>query len=257
MIATAKILMFVLAMHTCSAQDRPPVDELLTNLLDDKLAAYSAGKLVEFGGDPRTVPALRAKFVTTRDKFIKQSISLAMLRLKVEEPAYYEYLASFAWDAVNSDAPNIFLLKDRRPAGLNPEFEEWCKLHSRNVSEETFLRGSGYINDMMILLLASDQRAAPIFRKGLFSNNAYVVLESVLGLGNLGNPLDIEPIIEVADRSPQDIDSGVVTALALFSNPRDREAIAKRLKGSRLYDDYLISVKAVDSRRAEVNTKPN
>jgi HEAT repeat protein len=116
---------------------------------------------------------------------------------------------------------------------------------------------SGYMTDMMRLIGAHDDRAAPIFRKGLSSNNPYVVLESVLGLADLGNPSDIDPIIEVADRSEADIDSGVATALARFRNPRDRALIAKRLEGSRLYDGYVIAVKADDQIIAEGKVKPN
>jgi hypothetical protein len=250
----AKILVTILFVFTCSAQSKPSVDELLRNLANDDLATGSANQLAAYGSDPRTVPALRSKFLNSRDKLIKQSISATMLRLKIEDPAYFNYLASFAWEAVNIDAPSIFLLKNRRPERINPKFEEWCKLHGKDVDEGQ-IQYSGYMTDMMRLIGAHDERAAPIFRKGLFSNNPYIVLESVLGLADLGHPSDIEPIIEVADRSEADIDPGVATALARFRNPRDRELIAKRLQGSRLYDNYVIAVKADDQLRAAEKTK--
>jgi hypothetical protein len=101
---------------------------------------------------------------------------------------------------------------------------------------------------------AHDERAAPIFRKGLLSNNSYIVLESVIGLADLGHPSDIEPIIEVADRSKEDLDPGVATALSHFRSPHDRVEIAKRLQGTRLYESYMLSVKADDKLRAAEKT---
>jgi hypothetical protein len=125
----AKILVAILPVLSCSAQNALSVDELLRNLANDELAAASADQLAAYGSDARTVPALRAKFLNSRVQLIKQSISLTMLRLKVEDPAYFDYPASFAWEAVNSDAPSIYLLKNRRPEKMNPEFENWCRLH--------------------------------------------------------------------------------------------------------------------------------
>jgi hypothetical protein len=251
----AKILVAILFVFTCAAQSKPSVDELLRNLANDDSATGAANELAEYGSDPRTVPALRAKFLNTRVKLIKQLISLTMLTLKVEDPAYFDYLASLAREAVNNDAPSIYILKNRRPEKLNPEFEEWCKLHGKDVGEEGQLRTSGYMTDMGLLMKAHDERAAPIFRKGLLSNNPYVLLYSVIGLADLGHPSDIEPIIEVADRSKEDIDSGVTHALSHFRNPHDREAIAKRLQGTRLYESYVIAVKADDQLRAAEKTK--
>jgi hypothetical protein len=247
----ARIVAIVLSTLSCSAQVANSVDDLLERLGgSDELAAEAAGHLAEHGSDPRTIPALRAKFLNTRTKFTKQSIALSMLRLKVEDATCFDYLASFAWEAVNSDAPSLFLVKDRRPDKLNSEFEEWCKLHGKSVAEESQKQNSGYSVDMLFLIWAHDERAAQIFRKGLLSNNPQVVDRSVTGLGDLGNPSDIESIIEAADRSKEDIDPGVARALSYYRSPRDREAIAKRLQGSRLYDRYVLAVKVDDKLRA-------
>jgi hypothetical protein len=253
----AKILVAILVVLTCAAQNKPPVDELLHNLDSDEQAAGAATELAGYGSDPRTVPALRAKFLTTHVKKIKELIAFTMLKLKVEDPAYFDYLASLGWAAVNSDAPNIYVLKNRRPEKLNPDFEEWCKLHGKDFRGELQLQSSDFLTDMGLLVKAHDERAAPIFRRGLLSNNPYVLLYSVMGLADLGHSSDIEPIIEVADRSKDDIDNGVVEALARFRNPHDREAIANRLRGGRLYEAYMTAVKADDERRSAEKKRTN
>jgi hypothetical protein len=175
--------------------------------------------------------------------------------MKVEDLIYFEYLSSFAWDAVNNDAPSPFVSLGRKYdfSRTNPEFEKWCQSHGTTVADEVQKETFVHVRDLMLLVWAQDKRAKPIFRKGLKSNNALIIDQSVSGLGVLGDPADIDAIINAAEGSPDDIDPGVAMALAYYKDPRDRDLIVRRLQGSRLYERYLLAVKAeeeVDRRRA-------
>jgi hypothetical protein len=252
-----KVTAALISLSVCSAQVGPSVDDLLRSLADDGSATEAAGLLAGHANDPRIIPALAAKFQSTSVKSIKQSAALALLRMKVQEQMYFDYLASFAMEAINNDAPVAYLLNGREQdyGHINPEFEKWCQAHGTTVDEEIRKEHFDQTRDVFLLIWAADKRSAPLLRKGLESKHAQIASVCASGLGALQDPLDIDRIIEAAYKSDENIDPGIVMGLSYYNSPRDREEILRRLQGSRLYDQYVRARKAEDRRNATENSK--
>jgi hypothetical protein len=119
-------------------QTKPAIDDLLRRLANDESAAEAARGLSTHRDDSRVVPALRTRFQTAAAKFTKQSIALALVKLNVDDPTYFNYLASFALEAASDDAPFSYVLVGREPdyQNISPDFLKWCNDHATTVDEE-------------------------------------------------------------------------------------------------------------------------
>jgi HEAT repeat protein len=240
------------SLAVCYAQVGPSVDELLRLLADDSSAAKAAGLLAGHAGDPRIVPALQARFQDSAAKSVKQPVAFALLKMKVQDQIYFDYLASFALEAINNDAPVAYLINGREQdyQHINPEFLKWCQTHDTTPEEEIRRERGEQLADLFLLTGARDKRSAPILRRGLESKHALIVNFCAAALGDLQDPADIEKIIEAAYKSDENIDPGIVMGLSYYKNPRDREEILRRLQGGRLYEQYIRALKASDKRNA-------
>jgi hypothetical protein len=257
---TCVFAMIVLVSVACAQgpmkRDRRSTDELLDALNeDDGHTAGPAGFLIDRGDDPRTIPALKRFFQRAATKNNKQVAAMALIRLGLTDSEYFEYLASFAKEAVESDAPSFLpptppaqlQIGQPRPK-LNPEFEAWCLVHGKEMEEEMRKQWTEYPTDVMVLAHAGDPRAAPIFRKGLNSQNGQIVIASASGLAEIGDLADI-PLLVQASYQRGNNDIFFTAALLTYAKRGNtaRQAVLRAVQGSKLYDAYVLEEKAAEA----------
>ena len=195
-------LVLVLASSPGAAQSE--LDSLL-----EKLASGPLGNtlwlLQNQPADPRIIPALRAAFEKRTDKAQKQEIAVTLLRLGEKADLYFEFLASYASEAINDHTP-LFQKYDQDGRGvrgeLSPVFEIWCATNHKDPMEVVGIQLYTYPQDVLALAKAGDPRALDLFRRGLESENPGVVEFSVQGLGRLHEVSALPAIAKIADRQP-------------------------------------------------------
>jgi hypothetical protein len=229
-------------------------DELLEALKqDDDHVMRAAAFLLDRGSDPRTVPALKAAFQRTAAKGSKQLTAMVLLRLGVRDREYFEYLGSFAKEAIDSEAPWFLpspaqLAQPGPRRTVNPDFEAWCIANGKNIEEETRRQWTEYPSDVRLLVSAQDPRAAPLLRKGLTSPNGQIVILSAHGLAEIGDLADVPLLVQASYQNPGTGD-GIARALAICARKGSAEkaAVLRAVHGTMLYDIYVRAEKAQEA----------
>jgi hypothetical protein len=225
---------------------------LLQALEDQKLDQHGISMLSDRSRDPRVIPAMEKGFGVATTKEKKQSFALALIRAGVRDEAYFEYLAGFAKEAIESRAPLIYALDEKgvpRRGVRNPEFDLWCNQENKDVLEESGRQLGIYPTDVSMLVMAVDTRSSAIFLQGLNSSNRLIISLSAAGLADLGNLDTVRPIVSAALRSRVNIDVVIGKALAGFDQPGAQVQIDAALKGSRLYPTYRAAVELRSRQR--------
>ena len=85
--------------------------------------------------------AFAAWFGAEKDPDKMRAVAGLLVRYRSADPQYYSYLEEKAFQAVNSDAPIIYVL-DSAGQGIrgqrNPAFDQWCESHGTDLFIESF-----------------------------------------------------------------------------------------------------------------------
>jgi hypothetical protein len=231
-------LLFPVCIMQLGAQS--PTEDLLSKALQhpgDERAVSDVMHTYRDTKDPGVLAKLNELFQRVQQKSLRQGLALFMwATLGQRKDVYFNTLASYANEAVSSDAPLPYFLDPEGNAIQQSEppvaFTNWCEVHQ--LAPEMCLKTvSDHALDVRFLALLKDKRAVPIFRKGLSSDNHVVARMSVFGLGLL-NDADSFPLIETAIRRfrPQQRPL-FVSELAQFDDLRVGPLLDEFIKDSR------------------------
>ena len=211
----------VLLLASISGVAQSELDSLLEKLASGPLG-NTLWQLQNQPADSGTIPALRAAFEKRTDKAEKQEIAVTLLRLGEKADRYFNFLASYASQAINDHTP-LFQKYDQDGRGvrgeLSPVFEIWCATNHKDPMEVVGIQLYTYPQDVLALAKAGDPRALDLFRRGLESENPAIVALSVQGLGRLNETSALPAIAKAGDRLQSSDRFVISTELPWFGTP--------------------------------------
>ena len=225
-------------------QDQTELDKLLTRLNEITVDSGVLNKLQQYGG-PRVVAALRAAFETHEEKRSRQDLAIALIRLGDKDDQYYRYLERFAKEAVDSDAPDMFVYGADglavKPVQWSPEFYAWSAQHGMSID---FAVGQAYRTFPSDLGLfaetAKDPRSAELLRRGLQSHNPLVVSTCVMILAGINDTASIPVVLQLINTEKHYPTAELlVTCIAFFKGDDVERRILGSLPSPRLKEYYL------------------
>jgi hypothetical protein len=197
--------------------------------------------------DQAAAGELARRFVALQDKLDKQQIASVLLSRRQGDQPYFDYLAGYARQAVESDAPFPYGFDEAGkviPGQYSAEFSNWAaarKLAPDAAAAQVF---QGYPLDVTLLALADDPRSTEILLRGVESPNYMVAYRAAFGLARLGYKAAIPRIIKAADRAPGEASELIARNLVLFDDPQAQAAAERLIK-----DRQLLAALRANSRR--------
>jgi hypothetical protein len=164
------VLMMGILIPLVRGQDQAELDKLLARLNVIPVDSDTLSNLQRYGG-PRAIAALEAAFETHEEKRARQDIAITLIRMGDKDDKYFHYLEAFAKEAVDSDAPDMFVYGPDgvplKPAQWSPEFYAWSAQHGMTID---FAVGQAYRtfpSDLMLFSEAArDPRGLALVRRG-------------------------------------------------------------------------------------------
>lgn len=179
---------------------RMTTDELIDGL---KKSPRSLGLIhrLRRKSDKKAIPALKSAFEKAERKVEKQAAAAALVALGEDGP-YWEYLASLASAAIDSDMPMPVLFSaDGKPEkGFTPAFSAWCKKKGLPENETAHEAIYERPSDVLFIGMANTKKAAPLLMRGLESDNVFIAKRAAQGLANLKDNEGARAIREAAKR---------------------------------------------------------
>lgn len=227
------------------------IDQLVMNLESHPEDVRVVRALWE-RGDERATPVLRETFQKLDTKYEKQFVALALLKVgkkdDKENETVWNYLVRHAKSAVEDKTPFPLEFVDGRIVGneLSREFLAWCAQRDcepTREAQEALLTGPA---DVLILAVADDPRANPIFRKGLKSKNYMIVARSAQGLAILQDGSAVSEIIDACRKAPAEAAATIAQSLVFFQDgPEANEAA----------DEFIVNKELLYALRMQAKAK--
>ncbi len=178
-------------------------------------------------GAVQAIPDLEKQFELTPDPVSKISIASALVRLGDKDPAWWNYLAQGAADAIASDAPSPWRFDSKGKALPDvlpsPELIAWAKVHNlTDVELDTMV--SEFLAKVTYLGESGDRRAIPLLRQALSSSNYMIQTFAAQGLAELQDKASIPLIIEACREAPADAAVVIARSLLDFNDPQAQSA---------------------------------
>ena len=192
-------------------------------------------RLMELG-DPAVLTELRKAFERERNGLTRQFLAAALVKLGDQDPRYFSYVADAAMKAVDNDLP--LSLSDaasvaeqgKLPAALT----NWVRRHRTDLQSALWLATIELPAAVEALGEMADPRSFRILLRGLRSPDYFVVSESALGLGRLGDPKAIKPIIAACKRLDRKARPSVARGLLYFDTLEAQTAAEQMIDNSAL-----------------------
>jgi hypothetical protein len=224
-------------------QDQADLDKLLAelNVTVDSGTLY---KLQRIGG-PRVTAALRAAFETQGEKRSRQDLAIALIRLGDKDDKYYRYLEAFAKEAVDSDAPDVFVYGadgvPLKPVQWSPEFYAWSAEHGMTIDSAVGQALGTFPSDLMLFAeAAKDPRGADLLRRGLRSHNPLVVSTCALILAGINDTASIPLVLQLINSEKHYPTAELlVTCIAIFNGDEAERRVLGSLASPKLKEYYL------------------
>lgn len=187
--------------------------------------------LIADSASVQVIPDLKKQFAAQQDQLDKAKLAAAIVKLGDKDDAYWLFLVDLAKPALENDAPD-FLNHDtggKDLPGLSPEFVAWTKSHKLEYSptlgslemDAVYL----YPSEIMLLASAHDQRAVPLLRRALRSNNYLVKAAAAEGLAALQNKDAIPLIVAECKKAPADEAKLIARSLVYFDDTEAQLAV--------------------------------
>lgn len=235
-------LVFALVGFSQDALRTPSVSSLMDDLRKEPLMAVTVNRLADAHA-VEAIPILKEKFAKitaqpsknyvspTEELLNKSIIASALVRLGDPGPEYWNFIASFAQIAAESDSPPFPVELDasgRLVRGkISSEFEAWAKKTNTSAGDayQNYMYGMQF--RMLPLVMTGDPRGLPIFRKALTSRNYFVQARAAEGLALLRDNDSVPLIIEICSKAPLEYQPVIARALIYFNDSRARQASEK------------------------------
>lgn len=193
-------------------------------------------EFLENGQYDQAIALWKESFERTEEKRDRQVIAARLVTHGVKDAEYFDYLAGYAREAIQSDMPCLvnFDDKGRTLRGqTNEAFLAWCTEH-RLAAEECFQRQSDFTQDVMKLANTGDPRAFDLLAQAMRSPNCMIVASAAHGLALIGDKRAIGPLQQAAERFPGEVAYVVAKALVYFDDP-EAQAIARRVVSGEIF----------------------
>lgn len=209
------------------SKDRANLPKALTNV---RAGSYSPLdiELIARMDATEAVPALEEQFKCAQDADTKGKLANALVRLKDPDDTYWNYLAERASEAINRGEPDPFRYDSNGkvlPDKPSEEFAAWAKrqnLDAKAAYNEIVINDIGSIID---LATSKDQRAIPMLRKALTSQNRMLQVEAANGLADLGDESSVPLIISACAGAPKDFVAAIAEPLVYFDDESAQRAV--------------------------------
>jgi HEAT repeat protein len=180
-------------------------------------------------GAAQVIPNLEDRFAHTEDArtddaLMKGKIAVALVRLGDKDDTYWNYLATRAAAAIESDAPFQGSVDPQGNWHQSPEFTAWAKAHYGSPSEASEDARVWLPGRVLMLGQTDDPRAIPLLRRALWSPNYLIEAAGVMGLAELQDKDSIPLIIQAVQRAPAEAATAVALWLPYFDDPRAQSA---------------------------------
>ena len=210
-----------------AVQDQPSV-------LDSALAKVKAGRaigadvvVIANAGAIQAIPALEEQFKRETNIDSKLSIAAGLVKLKDQDPIYWDFLLEQATLAVDSDVPDPVFDSRGNPRQTpgSAEFEAWAQAHHVDANTVIHLTLFGLPGKVLQLGSAGDPRGIPLLRRALQSHNSMIVVMAAKSLAELQDKDSIPFIIEACRRSEVIAGTVAETSLLFFDDSRAQAAV--------------------------------
>jgi hypothetical protein len=193
------VLMMGILIPLARGQDQAVLDKLLAEL-NVTVDSGTLHKLQQYGG-PRVIAALRVAFETREEKRSRQDLAITLIRLGDKDDKYYRYLEAFAKEAVDSDAPDVFVYGadgvPLKPVQWSPEFYAWSARHNMTIDAAVKQALQTFPSDIGLFAEAAmDPRGTELLRRGLQSHNLLVVSTCALILAGINDTASIPLVLQ-------------------------------------------------------------
>jgi HEAT repeat protein len=240
-----KALIFVgltsaILMPFVHGQDQQDVDGLLAQLKTSTIADGTIIKLQKYR-EPRVLTALREAFETHEEKQTRQYIAISLIRLGDKDQKYFHYIESFAKEAIDSDAPDMFVYGAdgmALQAKWSAEFYEWSSKHGIPIESAVRQAYLAYPSDVMLFGEAEDPRCVELLKRGLQSQNPLIVAVSGHILAAMNDTGSIPLILQRINTSRATASEMLTDRIALFNGDQAERAIQTALVNPKLKERY-------------------
>ena len=157
----------------------------------------------------------------------KMHVASTLLSLRIKDAEYFQYLAELARGSIESDMPWPSKFDERGKfvrGEMSAAFVAWCETQKVDP-KRTAVKAGVAMTPVLMLAKSGDTRAAPLFLQGLTSPNYSVAGMSARGLGMIGDPQGITPIIQAALKAPMDARIFISPELAYFDDPKAKKML--------------------------------
>jgi HEAT repeat protein len=189
--------------------------------------------------------ALRAAFEAHEEKRTRQDLAIALIRLGDKDDKYFHYLEAFAKEAVDSDAPDMFVYGADgvpiKPVQWSPEFYAWSAQHGMPLD---FAVGQAYQifpSDLMLFAVAArDPRGTELLRRGLQPHNPLVVSTCALILAGINDTASIPLVLQLINTERHYPTAELLVAsISMFNGDDVERRILGSLASPKLKEYYL------------------
>lgn len=230
----------VFAIAARSQQQAPmeTVEEIIKRVKKGQFYPADAYRLAQANATD-AIPALKERFVPTKDSLLKAALASALVRLGTKEDIYWEFLKDRVTAAVENDPPSIFLTDSkgklvRGQGKFSPQFTAWAK--SKNLDPNIAAQAQIYEfpNYVTLMGLTGDTRGRELLRRAMSSHNYLVQTAAAKGLAKLKDNNSVPIIVQACEHSPTEIAPMIARALVFFDDPRAQSAADKFISNKAL-----------------------
>jgi len=184
---------------------------------------------------------IKEKFDEADSEIRKSLYASILLRLGVQDEKYITYLKGQAEKIINDDRPYP-VKKDENGNEIkgeyNPEFEDWCKKNNIELRQCTAEWFYSFPSIMGYLGLTNNELFFEYLKSGLNSTNDGIVLNSVSGLGILGDPRGIDLIEDAIKNTDNPGVKHIMAQSLLFIDDPYAEDISKQYIEEKNFNYY-------------------
>jgi HEAT repeat protein len=242
----AVALTLVILTPSVHGQDQQELDRLLAKLNDSKIEDSTIFALLKHR-DQRVIAALQNAFKNHEDKQTRQYIASSLIHLGDKSEKYSRYLEGFAKDAIESDAPDMFVYgRDGMPVQgqWSAEFYAWSAKHGLDIESAGKQAFVMYPRDILLFSEAEGPRSVELLRKGLQSLNPMVVFASAQALTGMNDVGSLPLILQRINTSKAVLAEPLTDRVATFSGDIVERKIAEAITEPKLKERYRVLVEA-------------
>lgn len=206
--------------------------------------------------DPLVIPDLERAFARETRHLNQLFLAAALLRLGDHKPEFFDYVASHATAAAESDLPFPVHLENRRLSGavlppFTSTFKAWVRKHQIPIDSAMQQSVFDFPASVVALGEAADVRSRPILVRALNSPNVLVVFEAALGLARLQDEPASVAIIAAARRTWSSTERQTIAkSLLYFANSKAQVDAARLINDPALRQRWRKEVNRRGWRRA-------